>query len=405
MKVRLTDIAVRNLKPPLKGQATYLDADANLPGFGVRVTAKGVKSFVLVHGAQRTRETLGRYPTITLQQARQAARTRLSELTLSGYQRTPKLTFAEAFARYEQAHLVHLRSGDQVKRAIANDAIPLLGRKLLHEITDEDVSDVLNRIRERGSEYQRTNTRAYLRTFFSWCMRVDNLGSDRLKANPAAETSRGKSVSRDRVLSDLELVAVWYGTEALGWPFMPLIRLLVLSGQRRDEVGGIEWPELHDSIWTIPAARAKNNQIHDVPLPPEAQVIIATVPHLNSCSLLFSTTGTTPVSGFSKAKAKLDAATQAWLDAYAEKHGRRRIILAPWRLHDLRRNVSTGLARMGYPQHVVEKLLNHRSGVTSGIAGVYNRYRYWEERKQALAAWTAHVTSLVAAHAPEPVSS
>jgi integrase len=209
------------------------------------------------------------------------------------------------------------------------------------------------------------------------------------------------------VLSDLELTAIWHAAGTLGYPFCQLVRLLMLLGQRREEVGGLQWLEIKDNemLWVIPAERAKNDQTHDVPLPSAALTIFRSLPRFvlsdnnnpyeaELSPYLFTTTGTTSVSGYSKAKHLLDAAVSQWLTEHSKREGKPVPKIEPWRLHDLRRTFSTGLARKGWPQHVVEKLLNHKSGVTSGIAGVYNRYQYLEERRAAVDAWAEHVLAL-----------
>lgn len=150
-------------------------------------------------------------------------------------------------------------------------------------------------------------------------------------------------------------------------------------------------------LWTIPGARTKNGVEHDVPLSPAARVIIAEAPRIAASEFVFTTTGATPISGYSNAKERLDAlvlrtarqeATEAGQDAAA-------ISLASWRLHDLRRTAASGMARMGVPVHIIEAVLNHRSGAISGVAAIYNRHSYLPEKRHALEAWASHITDLV----------
>jgi integrase len=398
-KAHITDITVRSLKAPAAGQTTYWDD--SLPGFGVRVSQGGTKTFTLIVGKDRQRVSLGRYGVISLADARTKARALLARRSLGETERMPRITFAEALTRYSAQYLLNRRAGNQVERALRKDAMPLFGTKPLHAITAEDVADVLNCIRARGAESQRNRTRAYLSKFFNWCRSVDNLGSARLKVNPAVETTKTSERARDRVLSDIELAAIWHGADALGYPFCPFVCLLILSGQRRDEVAGMRWTELDEEkrLWTIPAERAKNDTIHEVPLPKEAWAILRTLPRFQlahgDSPYVFTTTGSSAISGYSRAKIALDKATQAWLERRAASLGTALSVNPPWRFHDLRRTLSTGLARTGYPQHVVEKLLNHRSGVQSGIAAVYNRYQYFDERQAALAHWARQVMTLI----------
>jgi integrase len=219
---------------------------------------------------------------------------------------------------------------------------------------------------------------AALGSLFSWATRR------RLVAvNPTAGMYRPKqSASRSRVLTDAEVAAVWRASASFGFPFGSVIQLLLITGQRRNEVAAMRWSELSDdfSIWNLPPARTKNKQPHIVQLPPLAREIVAATPRQVAVDFLFSTTGVTSVSGFSKFKSMLDAAAPT-----AE----------PWRIHDLRRTAVTGMAELGVMPHVIEAVVNHLSGHKSGIAGVYNRAQYSAERKAALELWADHVAAVV----------
>jgi integrase len=216
-------------------------------------------------------------------------------------------------------------------------------------------------------------------------------------AKPAAPEAR------DRVLKDEDLLAVWKASEALKRPFGSFYRLLILTGQRRDEVAGMRWSELdrQSATWTIPADRAKNGKVHIVPLP--AGVIaeldtLVTATHVTACAkalddtswpkagYVLTTTGRKPISGFSKAKAALDAAIIKGCEGEP---------LDDWRVHDLRRTVATGLQRMGVRFEVTEAVLNHVSGAKGGVAGIYQRHDWKDEKKAALSAWAAYVSKLV----------
>ena len=189
------------------------------------------------------------------------------------------------------------------------------------------------------------------------------------------------------MLDDRELAAIWKAAGALGFPFDSIHRLLILTGQRREEVAGLSWSELDrgTALWTLPAARAKNNEAHLVPL---AGRVVALLDGLANGSewptkgLVFSTTGKTPPSGFSKAKARLDGKLEG---------------VGAWRVHDLRRTVATGLQRLGVRLEVTEAVLNHRSGSRAGIVGVYQRHDWATEKREALALWSAHLERLTRA--------
>jgi integrase len=203
---------------------------------------------------------------------------------------------------------------------------------------------------------------------------------DLLSADPTYGVQKlVKEKPRTRVLDADEIKLFWAGSETLGWPFGPLFKLLVVTAQRRSEVGGMTWGELNieKCSWTIPAERAKNGKAHDVHLSPLALEIIEELPRLSG-PLLFSTNGVTPASGFSSAKAQVDQYMRSEL-------AKDRRELVHWTLHDLRRSVTTIMAReLKIAHHVVDKILNHTAGTISGVAAIYNRYDYLDERKVAL---------------------
>jgi integrase len=195
-----------------------------------------------------------------------------------------------------------------------------------------------------------------------------------------AGTNRTAARSRDRVLTDLEIAAIWRacGDDDYG----RIVRLLILTGQRRDEVGGMARSEI-DLLarkWTIPGERTKNGRTHEVPLSNEAIAILeAGIAAAGERELLFGERPTTPFSGWSKAKARLD----------------RRVEAAPWTLHDLRRTTATRMAELGVLPHIIEAALNHVSGHRAGVAGIYNRASYTAEIARALDAWAGLVARII----------
>jgi integrase len=177
-----------------------------------------------------------------------------------------------------------------------------------------------------------------------------------------------------------------------------MIWLLALTGQRRREVAAMEWQELALSganpLWSLPASRTKNGRAHDVPLAAAAVRILQTVPRIrgNEARFVFTTTGNTPVSGFSRAKTFLDR--QMLAIARSEAQAPEKVKLQPWRVHDLRRTSASGMARLGVALAVVERTLNHVSGTFSGIVGVYQRHDFAEEKRAALRRWADSLTEL-----------
>jgi integrase len=261
------------------------------------------------------------------------------------------------------------------------------GNRPIADITGRDVAQELVRVVDRGAPHAANTMLSYLRKMFNWLVERYVV-----EANPCAKVRPPtKAEARDRYLSDEEIKQLWAATddashEGVGEPWGALLRLLLVTGQRRDEVARMTWSEISDdgATWTLPKERAKNNTTHVVPLSPLAQEIIANVRTVTGRSdFVFTTTGDTPVSGFSKAKARLDGILK----------------IPAWRIHDLRRTAATGMARLGQPVHVVERALNHKSGMIKGVAAVYNRYAYEAEVRTALTAWAnllREITSLSA---------
>src|SRR5262249_35599778 len=184
---------------------------------------------------------------------------------------------------------------------------------------------------------------------------------------------------RDRVLTDEELARVWGAADQLGYPFGTLIKLLILTGQRRGEVAGMRWSEIDGDLWTLPAGRVKNAKAHDVPLSRAALDILVGLPRIGE-DFALTTTGAAPVSSYARGKAGLDALLPA--------------DMPPWRLHDLRRSVASGLARLGVNLPTIERLLNHVSGSFAGIVGVYPKHDFAQEKREAMEAWGRHVLAL-----------
>jgi integrase len=196
--------------------------------------------------------------------------------------------------------------------------------------------------------------------------------------------------SRDRVLSDDEVAAFWRATKRLGGVFAPVFQLLLLTGQRREEVAAMRWDEVEfeKAVWTIPAERCKNGKPHHLDLSPQVLSILCSLheERLADRDLVFTTTGVTSVSGFSKIKTRLD---QLMEDELARP-------VKPWRTHDLRRTAASGMAGLGFAPQVVERVLNHVSGAQGGLVGVYQKHQYRVERKAAMLAWGNYVEKLEA---------
>lgn len=238
--------------------------------------------------------------------------------------------------------------------------------------------------RNKGlSEARARALHAALSALFTWLQR-----HRRVTSNPCAGLHRPAAPRpRQRTLSSDEIRLFWGACDVVGEPFGAILKLLLLTGARLNEVAGMRRSELRtDGAWQLPGTRTKNSRPHKVLLPPPALALIP----VGAQDLVFTTTGTTPPSGWSRAKRRLDAAMLA-----AARNRARDASIAPWRLHDLRRTAVTGMAELGVRPDVIELCVNHVSGSRGGIAGVYNQSELLPERKAALERWSAHVAGLV----------
>lgn len=235
-------------------------------------------------------------------------------------------------------------------------------------------------------------TLAYARAAFRWAEKRGKVPANPFQGLPIA----AGTTARERVLSDGEMAEVWAAADTLGYPFGPFLKLAILTMQRRAEVAGMRWSEIADdlSVWTVPGARMKSGRPHDVHLSEPAREILRLIPRIERCDLVFSTTGKTPISGISKAKATLDAAIVKARVEWAEKVGRKPATLPPWRLHDLRRSGVSALAGLGFDSIVVDKILANQPAKLLGVASVYQRHEFARERETALDAWAAHVIGI-----------
>jgi integrase len=257
------------------------------------------------------------------------------------------------------------------------------GRKI-QDIAKRDVNALLDGIADRGAPIMANRTLSAVRKLCNWA-----LSRDIITASPCAGVEPPSLPrSRDRVLDDIELRLVWQAADNEGWPFGPIVKLMILTGQREGEIGGARWVEidLNKKLWTIPPGRAKNHEMHTVPLSGAAVDIIKSLRRVKSDDdLVFvGRNGRQPTS-FSRAKARLDEAiTEANQDEP----------ITAWVFHDLRRTMASGMERLGISPPVIEKCLNHKSGTFRGVTGVYLRFTYDDEKRAALDAWAHHVVQL-----------
>jgi integrase len=286
---------------------------------------------------------------------------------------------AEFIERYAKPNT---RDWRETQRLLEKNIVPHWRGRRLSEISKADIHTVLDLMVNRGAAVGANRVFAQLRKMCGWAVSrglIDRSPCDGI-TKPSSE------MKRDRVLDDRELALVWQGCEMIGFPFGPLTQLLILTGQRRGEVAGLRYSELDLSkaLWTLPAARVKNKRKHEVPLSPQAVTLLRGVPRVVSSDFVFSTTGKTAASGFSNSKDHLDA-TLLKLDPRP---------LAAWTIHDIRRSVASGMARLGVALHVIERVLNHVSGTFGGIAAVYQHHKFEDDMRDALDKWAAHIEKI-----------
>jgi len=279
------------------------------------------------------------------------------------------------------------RTWPEVERILNREVLPSWKDKLITEIGRTDVLRVLDPIVDSGRPILANRTLSILKRWFKWCV-VDR---GILVVSPVAEMRPpAKEKKRERVLDAHELAEILKATEALGFPFGPYFQFLILTAQRRGEVAGIRHDDVDHqaALWTLPSEATKPGRVHDVPLSGAAIELLERLPRFEGPYLFSTTSGERPVSGFSKTKAALD-------DKIAENREEGTGHLAGWRIHDLRRTCATWMAASGVPPHVLSAILNHSPGTAQGVTAIYNRFRYLEERREALEAWGQYILSLI----------
>ena len=377
--MRLTEISLRNLPIPQRGQKSY--GDETLPGFSCRVSQGGTRTFVLMHGRDRQLTTIGRYPVISLAEARAEAKRLLAEQTL-GKRRPVRVAASEALTRF-LGEQTQKNSAGTVKQteALLRNHFPKLLLKSLEDVTTDDVTRVTDKLLEKEQPGAANHAFTAARTFLRWCVRRRYLQHSPIEGIELP----AKAASRERVLTDDELKAVWSGARHIGYPFGTIVQLLILTGQRRTEIGSLQAGYLVDDTISLPHGTTKNKKGHSFPIGSLVKAALNTVPDLASLTsdaFLFPAQGhrEAPFRGWSKSKVRLDTKAK----------------IQPWTLHDLRRTFATNLQKLGVRLEVIEGLLNHVSGTRAGIVGIYQRHNFLPEMRVAIELWEKHLQTLIA---------
>jgi integrase len=394
---RLTDQFVERVPAPARGRVEYFDAA--FPALSLRVSEHGHKSwsiFYRVSGNPKLRRyKLGVYPHIKPAKARLLAVDVLDQArsgidpgalrTQARLSASPDIGSIDALVGdYLRQHLEKNCSAGtyrNAKRMLEVDVLkPWRGRSL-ESISKRDVIALVDRIAERAPVHA-NRVLSRIAAMFNWA--VDK---DRIAASPSAGVKPpSKEKSRDRWLTDSEIVWFWRACDQIGYPFGPLFQTLLLTAQRLTETASMEWSELDldAGLWVIPRHKAKSDRTHEVQLAEPVVALLRAQPQLGP----YVFTGKTGhhVTGFTYGKTLLDAAMAAVAgDAKVEK----------FILHDARRTAASGMARLKIAPEVVDRILNHSAGKIRGVAQVYNRFEYQDERRAALAAWASYVTGLL----------
>ena len=383
---KLTKLSVETLQP---AKVRREIPDSLMTGLYLVIQPSAVKSWAIryrLHG-RPAKYTLGKFPGLSLKDARIEAAAKLRLVAEGTDPSLEKRRRDDAVSTLVESYLSDVEDDlrpatvRNYKLMLKNELVPSVGKRRIGDVRKVDIAAILTAIRQRGAKAMARQTLGAFKSFFTWC-----IDQGLIEDSPCRNLKTGTFESRDRALSDDELRVVWQAATNRGGPFGAAVKLLVLTGQRCNEVCRMERTELDTEgrLWRLPGSRSKNKQPNEIPLCAEALAILSDIPKIGD-QYVFTLSGKKPINGFAVAKKLLDKEA-------AKING---APLTPWRLHDLRRTFSTGLAAMGITQPVTESLLNHQSGMVSGIAGIYNKYDYKKEKAVAAEAWGGRVRSIV----------
>ena len=389
---KLTDAFLRNAKPPAKDQIEHWDTLT--PGFGLRVSYGGRKAFVVLTrvNGRLQRFTLGSYPKLALVEARDKAE-RIIKDAAKGIspkdrdaeerrkaQADQRNTFRAVAEEFMADHAKHLRTRGEMQRMIDVDLLPAWGEKPMAGITRADVKALI-REKARKAPIAANRLLSLVSKIFTWA-----LDEEIVQASPAVRLKRpSEEQERERSLTDEEIKLLWPVFTSLGYPFGHGLKFLLVTGQRRGEVGGLKWSEIDGDGWNLPGTRAKSKQGHRVPLSTLAQEILEQSPRLGDY-VFMSGRGAEPLEGWDGAKRRADT--------FLAKP------IAPWRIHDLRRTMATQMRSLGVDRLVVSKLLNHAE---SGITKTYDRYAADPEKAAAMERWAQRLREIISGQPQEKI--
>ena len=385
--ILLTDTKIAGLKAPATGRVEH--RDLKTPGLRLRIGATSKKTWIVRAriGSTVLNRKLGTYPAMSLATARTSAEALLASLAREGSREGIDRTFGEAAEAWvDKVARPNNVTWKNQKRRLEMHVLPHWQDKRLSDIRRRDVRDLIEGLE---GEHLPNQTLGTIKTVFKFA-----LARDWVEASPAEGIEKPKpDNSRDRVLSMEEIARVWRASDFLGFPFSQYMKTLMLTAQRRTEVASMRWDalDLEAGTWTLEADDTKSSRKHLVPLPLPVQKLLQSLPRFGP--YVFTTDGTTHVSGYAKQKSKLDAFIAADSDEPFK----------PWTLHDLRRTAATHMVRLGILEAVVGKVLNHApTGVT---AKVYALHQYEPEKRSALGRWSAEVERTITGRVEDKIVS
>jgi len=399
MTKRLTTIAVAKAKPFERRREI---PDPGCPSLYLIIQPSGAKSWAVRYrfNGKPKKLTVGSWPKVSLEQARNDATAALLQLKkdvdpaeAKKKAATAARTAADVLARDTVASLAaqyiekYVRvktrplSQKQTESIFRRIVLPAWQGRTVHQIRRRDVIELIEDVAFGNSKTEprpilANRALAAVRKFFNWLA-----SRDVIAASPCVGVEApGVEKKRERSLGDAEIVQLWNASGEIGYPYGLAIKLLLLTGQRRSEVGGMRWSEIDKKtwLWLLPAVRTKNRRVHTVPLSEQVREIIEASPVIAGSDYVFG--GRAGIKHFARAKAKLDEVLH---------------FAAPWVLHDLRRSAASGMQRIGVDVPVIEQVLNHRSGTFRGIVGVYQQHSYDRQKANALQRWADHVDMIV----------
>ncbi len=392
MRKTLTETVVTKTKPPADGRLELLDALT--PGFGLRITPADTRTYFAIYRIKGDRRqhrlTIGDAARKSLAVARAEAR---EAIAMAQVGKDPKLrraavvaehraqdaaTAADLFENVARNYVTKhakakLKEWRAVELRVENKLIPAWKGRSIHSIKKADVIDLLETI-GKNAPIQSNRMFALLSRLFGWCVERDMLEQSPITGLKKLYAEN----SRDRVLTEFEIRAVWQACDVIGYPGGALARLLMLTACRLREVSELTDAMIGDDVIELP--ETKNGRAHLIPITKQIRAVFGSIPRFNGRFILTSTAGKRPMQNFADVKAKLDEASG----------------VTAWTFHDLRRTAASNLARLEVAPHVIEAVLNHHSGTVSGVAAVYNRYSYLPEKRAALERWGSEVARIVA---------